>query len=263
MTSISVNTGPLSGAAPRVQALGREADQRAHAVKLVLRGLDLEISARQHFDQRLRSVSAKLSTQAQSLAGQARFLAMAAARYETAEDATRERAPQDRPRASGETHIGAFGSEAGSPSITERLRRLGGGFTGVDELGEALEDLVGAVPVVGTLLAYQHVLALLQDREFRKGGLSSAGWLLETGATEMVGRMLPGLGSLVSLGKAVDHVGAAAGRTAATLFPPPKRVTQWANSDIGEYVVQTATIVVVPFGFGVFGNGILRGWLQG
>ncbi len=127
MTSISVNTGPLSAAASRVQALGRAVGQRAHGVELVLRGLDLKISARQHFDQRLRSVSARLSTQAQSLAGQARFLAMAAARYEAAENATRERVPEVRPRASGEAHIGARGAgeaHIGAPSAHDSPLRI-------------------------------------------------------------------------------------------------------------------------------------------
>lgn len=195
MTSISVHTGALSGAAARLQALGGDTQQRARGVDSVQRDLALQIEARQQFDQRLRALSAKLNSQADALAGHSRFLAMAAARYEAAETTTQQRAPHDAPQAGASQGLaGVFGKAAAeyaklvqdtellsvpmSPLVI--LSMLGAaGEDRLDGWAEAhnyklvvgAADFVGEIPGVGTVLTLGEV-----ELQLRDGNVGGAVW---------------------------------------------------------------------------------------
>lgn len=195
MTSISVHTGALTGAAARLQGLGGDTGQRARAVDSVQRGLALQIEARQQFDQRLRALSAKLNSQANALSGHSRFLAMAAARYEAAETTTQQRAPRDAPQAGASQGLAAaFGKVAAeyaklvhntdlfsvpmSPLVILSMLaaagedRLDGWAEAHDyKLVVGAVDLAGEIPGVGTVLTLGEV-----ELDLKRGDLVDAAW---------------------------------------------------------------------------------------
>lgn len=269
MTKISVSTGPLAAAASRLQAQSRAAGERGHGVEAALRGLDLEIKAREHIDARLRALSSQLSLHARQLSAQGRFLSYAVGRYEGAEEQVIAS------QARGEAHIGVGspGEIEVSPSddgedrvrptsLNEILRQYGeAAFGGDDEEGEALADFVGAVPVLGTFLTFDEIVADLQNRETGGASWKGVNWLFEKVVSEGVGESIPLLGSVISLNNALEHVWAAYGRAWASAYPPPQWVSEWSNSDIGEFAI-SGGLSGVPIGGGAL-HGFLRGWMQG
>jgi hypothetical protein len=210
MTIISVDTGPLRAAASRAQALRRGAGQRAQAVTSVLPGLDLQFSARQHFDQRLRVLSTRLGRQAESLGEQGHFLAFAAARYENAEAANQERAPRDQLRGAGEARVGAFGAfcpvEGVRPAPFNDLIRLSAAeLLGADaDVQEAWVDLVGAVPLLGTMLAVDEIVAELEND--RPEGTTLDLLKMIGGEAVEKGFGIPGLATLIGLLESAAHL---------------------------------------------------------
>lgn len=148
MTGISVRTGQLSSSAGQLQAVRRGVDQRARGVDGVLHGLDLQISARGHFDARLRLLIGRLDGQALRLADQGRFLNSAAARYDTAE-----------------TRVCAAVPEGGSRgrSAASLLDRILGNAMQRRELQEALKDLVRGTPL-GAYISFAEAMAARDGR---------------------------------------------------------------------------------------------------
>lgn len=115
MTSISVSTGQVSMAAGQVQALRRGVQQRARSVDAVLHGLDLQISARGHYDVRLRALITRLDAQDMALSDHSRFLGVAVARYETTETALCAAGNGVGRPGAGEVRVGVPGSRGAPP----------------------------------------------------------------------------------------------------------------------------------------------------
>jgi hypothetical protein len=214
MTNISVSTAALAAAAPRLQAQSRAAEQRAHGVEAVLRNLDLEIKAREHFDVRLRALSGQLTGHAQHLSAEAGFLTLAAGRYEGAEEQLIAS------QALGDAKVGAppppGGGGARPPgqgdggvrpaSLNDFIRLFGDDVLALDAgMQESLVDLIGAIPLLGTYLTWDEILTSLQNNS--PDGITLDVVMMVAVQAAEKGFGIPGIGTLASLLESVAHIG--------------------------------------------------------
>jgi len=212
VTRISVDTGQLSAAVGRAQTLQRDTEQCARGVASVRRALDLQIAASQQIDTRLGGLTARLDAQAGSLGVHAGFLVHASTRYEAAETAVCAVTPRQATAAGG-LNAATIPPESGSlddggvrpAAWNDLIRAYGEELIGADkDVQEALVDLVGAVPFLGTLLTVDEITANVQNNHPGASAWDTFTMVATEGAEKGFG--LPGLGSLISLLQSAAHL---------------------------------------------------------
>lgn len=215
--SIDVDTGQVAASSARVRPLAGGAESRAQAVTAVQRGLDLRIAASTHIEGRLRALSGSLASQAAALTRHVAFLAWVSSRYQTAESTVRGGLP---PGQAGYTRVAGSTTTAAPSSGTDNqdkggvhpptpwndvIRQWTRDVLGADDdVQEGWVDLVGAVPLVGTILGVQETMANAHEGGSGVDGLDL--FLLVAGEGVSQGWGVPGLGTLTGLVQSYTHL---------------------------------------------------------
>jgi hypothetical protein len=249
--STNVDTSQVAAAAGRVRAVAREADVCAQGIAAVRQSLDLQIAASASIDERLRSLATSAAKQAGVLNGHAAFLSHAASRYDTAESAVRGAVPAKQ-GASGEARVGLFdsgqASRSGSStedgvrpaSLNDLIRAYGAELIAADEqIQEALVDLVGAVPLLGTYLAWDEIFANVQNRDPGAAGMDLLVMIASEGVEKGFG--IPGVASLISLLQSASHIAGSDQFQYALLDVLPDWAVTAITSDVSSSFVNAAT----------------------
>ena len=213
--STNVDTAQVAAAAARVRAVAREADVCAQGILTVRQGLDMRIAASESIDGRLRSLSSSAARQAGELTAHSAFLSFASSRYDTAENVVRGAMP-GKQAATGEARVGVppafrppdqgyLGGDGARPAAwNDLIRALAKDILGADEdVQEGWVDLVGAVPILGTLLTIDEIIVNVQNQD--PGASASDTFKLVAAEGAERGFGVPGLATLVGLVESYSH----------------------------------------------------------
>lgn len=211
----------------------------------------MRIAASESIDTRLRSLSASAARQAGELTAHSAFLSFASSRYDTAESAVRGAVP-GKQAVTGEARVGVFdsvqASRSGSStedgvrpaSLNDLIRAYGAELIAADEqIQEALVDLVGAVPLLGTILAWDEILANVQNRDPSAAGMDLILMIASEGVEKGFG--IPGVASLISLLQSASHIAVSDQFQWALLDVLPGWAVTAITSDVSTGFVNAAT----------------------